>query len=241
MVIQEAFVTEIKSQYLDSSADKRVEHIFAKIVERLQEEPDEGDKWMAKSLARPRSKSALGQQWDLYILKSMESIKKRENKLDEAGQPRVLRIYRGSGSLRYIDLMDYKGRHRVRLFFDSAGQATEMMITSTKGVETTYNKENFDPQHMGATAGSSNLGERFDKARRHSVTAAESDSEHHHKSMAEESVKTLCSEIFPQLEEILKRERDESRQILPTAEEILEMDLEKILEHVDKCKQPKSE
>lgn len=219
------------------AGDGRAQTIFERLAERLQEEPDEVDNLEAKSFARIRRPSVLTRQWKQYVASCMASIDKRAESTDENGQRRVSRIYRSYGNLRRIDLADWRGRPRVRILFDSAGSPTEVTLISLSRQEVHYTRESFDPEGPDVSDGLGNtLDDCFERARRSSVLSLGDPSPKHRK-MTEVNVENLCDQIFPRLERLLKREQVEGRQLVPCSEELYEMSLEQILEHLEKASQ----
>merc|ERR1712048_412870 len=129
-------------------------------------EPDERDQLDARSFARlRRTSSVLMRQWSEYVRLCLASIEKRANMLDEQGLPRVTRSYHSFGSLRHVDLADWRGRHRVRVLYNSAGEPVEIRLLALSGKEVSYTQESFDLK--GANFDS--LGSRLERARQSAV------------------------------------------------------------------------
>lgn len=232
------FLEELRQKIFESNngsallkGDTRATLVFEKIVERLQEEPDEGDKFEA-TLRKPRSMSILNRQWKEYVTQSVASIEKRANTVDENGKPRVEHLYRCAGVLRHTDLSDWRGRHRVRIIYDGAGEPVEISLTNLLEQQTTYNRDSFDPHCSEDNSGKS-LSDRYEKARRSSVLAHK-DKSPKHETLTRLSIQHLTDDTFRLLEQLFKRENTENRSLVPTSEELLEMSLEQVLEHLEK-------
>eukprot|EP00747_Dinoflagellata_sp_TGD_P169454 gnl/TRDRNA2_/TRDRNA2_198447_c0_seq1.p1 gnl/TRDRNA2_/TRDRNA2_198447_c0~~gnl/TRDRNA2_/TRDRNA2_198447_c0_seq1.p1 ORF type:complete len:314 (-),score=64.58 gnl/TRDRNA2_/TRDRNA2_198447_c0_seq1:74-1015(-) len=240
--VDAAFIEELRVKLFEAaegprslySRDQRGEIVFDKIVERLQEEPDEGDRFEAKHYLRPRSFSVLTRQWQEYVREQLASIDRRSTLVDAKNEQRVARYYRQSGALRYIDLNDYQGRLRARILYDSAGEPIEVRLISSKGKEASYTRESFDQEPGQAPFMGTSLIDRFERARRNSVSNTENNISLKQKQLTKQSIESLCNDSFERLEQLLKREGSEGRQLVPTGEELIEMSLEQTLEHLEK-------
>eukprot|EP00440_Ansanella_granifera_P010374 gb/GFBE01011254.1/.p1 GENE.gb/GFBE01011254.1/~~gb/GFBE01011254.1/.p1 ORF type:complete len:268 (+),score=52.83 gb/GFBE01011254.1/:1-804(+) len=202
--------------------DPRAQTIFERLSDCLVEEAGEADAVGAR-------------QWEEYVQKSVASIERRARQTDQSGQMRVTRAYENSGSLRHIDLADWRGRRRARVLFDSSGTALAVQLTSVSGEEVTYTQHDFALCSAVAQSRSVSgiLGDRFACARQQCL-ALSRDSCPRQQKRAKQSVEALCNEIFPMLERLLRRESDEGRQLVPCSEDILEMSLQQLFGHVEK-------
>lgn len=157
--------------------------------------------------------------------------------------------------LHHVDLADWRGRHRVRVLYDGFADPLEIRQCNTSGGETVYTSADFEPEPAFFLEGQglSSLASRLERARqsaallRHADAAAAAagnaapvatggcsgtaaagagDAER----AALQSIEALCNEVFPRLDKLLQRERDEGRQLVPCSEDLLEMELERVVE-----------
>jgi len=209
---------------------ERASTIWNKLAARLGEEPDEGDMFLAKP--RQRSMSEWGRMWDRYVDECKDSFETRADAVDDRGRARVVDMYRTSGDKRYSDLMDYMGRHRARLIYDSAGTLTEVVQKDKEGKETVYSKSSFDAGHE-SQAQADSIVKKVEKALASNHSSYQDKSVKQAK-VTEQVVLGVAREFLDAIIKIIEAEDEGQRSILPKDETIEKMTLERCAEHLDK-------
>lgn len=152
--------------------------------------------------------------------------------------------------LHHVNLADWRGRRRVRVVYDGCAEAIEIQQCDTQGVQTVYTASDFEPTLANVTmdsGGAVPVSELLQRARQCAAQlrradagvavaiggcsrgAAAADEER----AAIDSIEALCDKVFPRLNNLLQRERDDGRQIVPCSEDLLEMELERIVEMLE--------
>lgn len=203
------------------SGDARAQLIYERLAERLLE-PDDGDKAEAAGLS-PLARH----QWDHYLQLSRASIERRSGLKDARGIPRVTRTYGSDGMLLRLELSDWQGRLRASMLFDAAGEPDQVQLMSSSGSEVVYTRDVFGKAVEDAAA--SRLSRLLESARQ-SVLLYDSDPSAKQEQFARRLVEALCQAVFPRLEDLLRRELEEGRQLIPTSEDLLEAELEQLLQ-----------
>eukprot|EP00927_Polykrikos_kofoidii_P075488 TRINITY_DN71729_c0_g1_i1.p1 TRINITY_DN71729_c0_g1~~TRINITY_DN71729_c0_g1_i1.p1 ORF type:complete len:259 (-),score=39.37 TRINITY_DN71729_c0_g1_i1:85-861(-) len=219
--------------------DPRPSLVYDMIVDYLQEDPTDSEQLEASARsAQQASQDDVAielARWQDYVRKSMASIDRRGNLLDRRGTPRVARVYRGSGTLRHVDLADWQGRHRARVTCDGDGEPTMVKLVGVAGEETTYTRESFRSEGTTCSASSvePSLAVKLERARDSSVILF-GDSSAKQELAARKHIEALCGDVFPRLEKLLLREQAEGRQLVPASEDLLEFTLEDFLADLEK-------
>mmetsp|Transcript_91766 Transcript_91766/g.213406 ORF Transcript_91766/g.213406 Transcript_91766/m.213406 type:complete len:244 (-) Transcript_91766:241-972(-) len=211
------------------AGDPRAQLIFERLAERMHE-PDETDPLEVQRCARSKGALACLRLWNEYVERSLASIERRSTLLTEHGRPRVTCEYHAGGSVRHLDLADWRGQRRARAVYNRAGEPVEIRLTALSGEEVTYTQETF-----GVGAGASfavAAAELVERARRSCAMLAQEEAQPKEELLAKKRLEAACNTIFPRVEELLQRELDEGRQLVSTSEDLIEMSFQQLLEHL---------
>merc|ERR1712008_32035 len=202
------------------AGDARAQLIYERLAERLLEPGDTNEAEDSGPSLTAR------QQWDHYLQLSRASIERRVGLKDMHGIPRVARNCHANGMLLRLDLADWRGRRRVCMLFNAAGEPTQVQLVSSCGSEVIYTRDSFGRAVEDRVA--SRLSQLLESARQ-SVLSYDNDPTAKQEQFARRMVEALCQAVFPRLEELLRRELEEGRQLIPPSEDLLEVELEQLL------------
>lgn len=230
-----------------SVGEPRTQVVYERIAEFLAEQAEES------AQAGLESRPGAVKRWHEYLRQTQASLERRSEMVDKYGAPRVVKTFHSGGALWHVDLADWRGRHRVRLLYDNTSQdPQEVRLVSSSGEETHYTVQSFEtPATLSSrsssssrsgegaqplslspggsgSAGSGRLRRRLELARWRCTQLAGSTSPKCEQ-QAKRSVEELCQVALPRLERMLRRELEEGRQLVPTSEDLLEMEAEEII------------
>lgn len=222
----EELLEEVRLSILKDSAtdlldgDPRLQTIFERVSEKLTEAPGEGGKELSDAKSAQRLWT---RQWKAYAAKALASIERRAHLKDQHGQPRVRATKDSSGS-RQVELADWRGRVRARVFTQN-GEPTRVHIINLHGKEDVYTQSCFGLEVCSSTA------QRFQCTRQQCLLLL-ADWSAGQRAIIKQSLQEICK-IFPRLEVLFQRELREGRQLVACAEDLEEMSFDPLLAHLE--------
>ncbi|CAE7497024.1 NEK1 [Symbiodinium sp. KB8] len=199
----EELLEEVRLSILKDSAtdlldgDPRLQTIFERVSEKLTEAPGEGGKELSDAKSAQRLWT---RQWKAYAAKALASIERRAHLKDQHGQPRVRATKDSSGS-RQVELADWRGRVRARVFTQN-GEPTRVHIINLHGKEDVYTQSCFGLEVCSSTA------QRFQCTRQQCLLLL-ADWSAGQRAIIKQSLQEICK-IFPRLEVLFQRELREA-------------------------------
>lgn len=216
------------------SGEPRTQVVYERLAEFFAEQAEEGSVALGALAGdggagnSPSASSTKRRLWRKYLQQTLASVEKRAKLVDANGAARVIRAALPAGGWSHVELLDWKGRRRVRVTYGAGGVPVEVLLVSGSGEELRYTEETFAANSASGGA----LGHLLEAARvACSRLRGASPQQVAH---AKKTVEDLCVVALPRLEGLLRRELEEGRQLVPTSEDLLEMDAEEIIALLEK-------